>query len=119
MPRNPADPDALSLRPSTGVVRGERARPDFSGVQGDVDTVPATGSDGGASGAESADITPTATGAHHYVVKDGDTLSHIAQRHYGRASDWRRIYDANRATIANPDLIHPGQQLVLPPIDEP
>ena len=114
MPRT-TDPDALSLKPSTGVVRGERARPDFSGVEGSADTVPATGN---ASGTESAAVTPSSTGAQHYVVKSGDTLSHIAQRHYGRASDWRRIYDANRATINNPDMIHPGQELVLPPVDE-
>lgn len=116
MPRT-TDPDALSLKASTGVVRGERARPDFSGVEGSADTVPATDGDA-ASGADAADPTPSATGARHYVVKDGDTLSHIAQRHYGSASDWRRIYEANRGTIANPDMIHPGQELVLPSPDD-
>ena len=45
-------------------------------------------------------------------------IAHIAQRHYGSASDWRRIYEANRGTIANPDMIHPGQELVLPSPDD-
>lgn len=114
MPRT-TDPDSLSLKPSSGQVRGERARPDFSGVDGSADTVPATEGDGRASDAASASATPTGNGAHSYTVRAGDTLSHIAQRYYGKASDWRRIYDANRATIENPDLIHPGQQLTIPP----
>ena len=49
-----------------------------------------------------------------YVVKPGDSLSKIAQRVYGNVNDWRKIYDANRDTIQNPDLIHPGQTLRLP-----
>jgi len=113
MPRT-TDPDALSLKPASGTVRGERARPDFSGVQGSADTVPASGE---ASDATASEPTPSSTGSHRYVVKAGDTLSHIAQRHYGRASDWRRIYEANRGTIANPDMIHPGQELELPQAD--
>ena len=114
MPKT-TDPDSLSLKPSSGQVRGERARPDFSGVQGSADTVPATDGDGQASDAASADTTPSGNGTRSYTVKAGDTLSHIAQRYYGKASDWRRIYDANRGTIENPDLIHPGQQLSIPP----
>jgi len=49
-----------------------------------------------------------------YTVKSGDTLSKIAKHHYGDASQWRRIYDVNRETISNPDLIHPGQKLYIP-----
>jgi nucleoid-associated protein YgaU len=35
---------------------------------------------------------------------------------------WRRLIEANRANLAhrdNPDLIYPGQVLVLPPVSEP
>lgn len=49
-----------------------------------------------------------------YTVKSGDTLSAIAKREYGDAGDWRRIYEANRDQIDNPDLIHPGQELKIP-----
>lgn len=49
-----------------------------------------------------------------YEVKSGDSLSKIAKQYYGNANDWRRIYDANRDQIKNPDLIHPGQRLVIP-----
>lgn len=49
-----------------------------------------------------------------YTVQAGDSLSKIAQREYGDASQWRRIYEANRDQIKNPDLIHPGQTFRIP-----
>jgi hypothetical protein len=48
-----------------------------------------------------------------YVVVKGDCLSRIAERVYGRQI-WRVIFNNNRATIKNPDLIFPGQDLTLP-----
>ena len=53
--------------------------------------------------------------ARTYTVVSGDTLSKIAKREYGDANKWHAIYDANRDKIKNPDLIHPGQVLTLPP----
>src|SRR5688500_5411139 len=32
-----------------------------------------------------------------YTVKSGDSLSKIAQREYGDAAEWTRIFEANRA----------------------
>jgi nucleoid-associated protein YgaU len=49
-----------------------------------------------------------------YVVVKGDSLSEIAKREYGDVKEWRRIYDANRDIIKDPDLIYPGQTLRLP-----
>jgi nucleoid-associated protein YgaU len=49
------------------------------------------------------------------TVKDGDSLSKIAKRELGDASKWHAIYDANRDKIEDPDLIHPGDVLTLPP----
>jgi nucleoid-associated protein YgaU len=49
-----------------------------------------------------------------YTVKSGDSLSKIAKQYYGDASQWQRIYDVNRETVSNPDLIHPGQKLYIP-----
>lgn len=49
-----------------------------------------------------------------YTVQKGDSLSKIAQQVYGRADKWHAIFDANRDRIDDPDLIHPGQVLVLP-----
>lgn len=52
-----------------------------------------------------------------YTVKAGDSLWKIAQRAdvYGDGDQWRKIYDNNRKVIgANPNLIRPGQKLVIP-----
>ena len=49
-----------------------------------------------------------------YTVVAGDTLSKIAKREYGDAAKWKRIYEANKDTIKNPDLIYPGQTFKIP-----
>jgi len=33
---------------------------------------------------------------------------------YGNENDWHKIFDANRDSIQDPDLIQPGQTLRLP-----
>ena len=52
--------------------------------------------------------------ARTYTVKSGDSLSKIARAVYGDAAQWRRIHEANKQQIPNPDLIHPGQELIIP-----
>lgn len=61
-------------------------------------------------------------GWKRYTVKNrkpSDCLWRIArmQQHYGKKNGklWRRIYDANRNQIKNPNLIHPGMVLMIPP----
>jgi hypothetical protein len=49
-----------------------------------------------------------------YVVQPGDTLSAIAARAYGTASDWPAIWWANRRQLPDPDQITAGQRLQLP-----
>jgi LysM repeat protein len=46
-----------------------------------------------------------------YTVKSGDTLGSIARSH-GLGS-WQGLYAANSSIIRNPNLIFPGQHLVL------
>jgi hypothetical protein len=53
-------------------------------------------------------------GAGWYVVQGGDTLWHIALAHYGNGRAWRRILDANRRTIPDPDRINACQRLYIP-----
>ena len=38
-----------------------------------------------------------------------------AKRELGDANKWQAIFEANKDKIKNPDLIHPGQVLTLPP----
>lgn len=50
-----------------------------------------------------------------YVVKPGDTLSSIAQAHYGNANRWPEIYRTNRHLIGgNPDKLAAGLRIILP-----
>ena len=75
-------------------------KPDFSDVQG---------------GSSTTDPSrPLSHAARSYTVVAGDSLSKIAKRFYGQASDWRRIYEANRDSIKDPDLIYPGQTFTIP-----
>jgi nucleoid-associated protein YgaU len=52
-------------------------------------------------------------GFRQYTVVPGDTLAKIAQRpeHYGDASKWPRILEANHDQINDPNQILPGQVL--------
>ena len=48
-----------------------------------------------------------------YTVKSGDSLWLITKKEGG--SDWNVLYNANKGVIgANPNLIYPGQTLVIP-----
>jgi nucleoid-associated protein YgaU len=49
-----------------------------------------------------------------YVVQEGETLSQIALKFYGKKSAWPRIQAANRATISVDGKVRAGQKLVLP-----
>lgn len=49
-----------------------------------------------------------------YVVKSGDTLWGIAKAYYGNGAEYPKIFNANRNIIKNPNLIYPGQKLVIP-----
>jgi nucleoid-associated protein YgaU len=47
-----------------------------------------------------------------YTVQKGDSLSKIAKKYPGLT--WQKIYEANKDQIKDPDLIYPGQKLVIP-----
>ena len=77
-------------------------KPDFSNVQSQV---------------SSTEQITGGSGERSYTVESGDTLSHIAKAHYGKAGKWRAIFEANRDQIDDPDRIFPGQVLKIPAID--
>jgi len=104
---NEKKPDFSNVR--SGSSSTEQSKPDFSNVQsGASSTEEITGGSGGTGGA----------GETTYTVAKGDTLSHIAKEHYGKASKWHAIFDANRDQIDDPDKIFPGQVLKLPAIED-
>jgi len=79
---------------------GDKPRPDFSNVK--------------AGGSSTAPAPKSPAAPRTYTVAAGDSLSKIAKHLYGDANAWRRIYEANKDQIKNPDLIHPGQVLKIP-----
>ena len=82
----------------------EKPKADFSNVQS-----------GSSTNAPEVPAPPAGQAAGRtYTVKSGDSLSAIARQEYGDASAWRRIYEANRDQISDPDMIHPGQELKIP-----
>lgn len=51
-----------------------------------------------------------------YEVKKGDSLSKIAKEVYGDAMKYNHIFEANKPMLKDPNLIYPGQKLVIPPL---
>lgn len=54
------------------------------------------------------------SGLVRHEVAAGESLSKISKKYYGDIMKWELIYEANKHSIPNPDLIYPGQILVIP-----
>ncbi len=50
----------------------------------------------------------------YHMVAAGDTLGHISQKYYGKASAYMKIFEANRDILDDPNLIKVGQKLKIP-----
>jgi nucleoid-associated protein YgaU len=70
------------------------ARADFSNVQ--------------------SQVSPIVDEATNYAVMAGDNLTKIAKQFYGEGNAWKRIFDANRDQLVDPDHIKAGQMLKIP-----
>lgn len=84
--------------------------------------------DGGAKSPYSSPTTPAAydysstptttsgamTGGQSHTVAKGDTLYSLARKYYGNQSKWKDIYEANKASIPNPNTLKVGQKLIIP-----
>lgn len=81
--------------------KDEKKKADFSNVQS------------GSSTAAKPETRP-ADAARTYTVKSGDSLWKISEQIYGNGNDWRRIFEANRDRIKDPDVIQPGWVLSIP-----
>lgn len=55
-----------------------------------------------------------APSADSHVVQTGESLWLIAKKYYGDGSEWRRIYEANKNTISDPNKISSGMNIVIP-----
>ncbi len=61
-------------------------------------------------------VAPLPPEKQFYTVKKGDYLSKIAKEVYGDAKKYPVIFEANKPMLKDPDLIYPGQVLVIPPL---
>lgn len=77
--------------------RDKKKKPDFSNVE-----------------SGSSSTAPEPEEVRTYTVEEGDTLWDISERFYGSGNEWRRIYEANRDRIEDPDVIQPGWELTIP-----
>ncbi|MBV1923875.1 MAG: LysM peptidoglycan-binding domain-containing protein [Flavobacteriaceae bacterium] len=51
---------------------------------------------------------------HRHTVASGESLSKIAKHYYKDPMKYHAIFKANSDILKNPDVIHPGQELVIP-----
>jgi len=85
----------------------KKVDPSYSDLTADITVSAAPAGQGGPAGAVSAP-------AGSYTVKKGDTLSKISKQFYGDANAYKKIFDANRDQLKDPDKIQPGQVLRIP-----
>lgn len=57
---------------------------------------------------------PAASQARVHVVQPGETLYSIAKRYYGQGKQWRRVFQANKNRIIDPNRIKAGMKLIIP-----
>ena len=88
---------------------------DFSGVKTSIDTTAEKVEKADFSGVSTSIDTTAEVVGGSYTVQKGDSLSKIAKQHLGDANAWKKIFEANRDVLDDPDKIFPGQTLKLPP----
>ena len=83
----------------------KRVNPQIDDITADITVDPARAK---------ATIPGTTPAARTYTVKAGDSLSKISKQFYGDANAYKKIFDANRDQLKDPDKIQPGQVLRIP-----
>ena len=78
------------------------------------DVVEAEKAEAEAAAAEEGKAGEDAWESRTYTVKSGDTLGKIAKEFYGNASQYPKIFEANRPMLSDPNKIYPGQVLRIP-----
>jgi nucleoid-associated protein YgaU len=64
--------------------------------------------------ATDSDAAPEPFDPRVIIVRRGDTLWQIAERHYGSGSKYTQIFQTNKGQIRNPNLIYPSQRFNVP-----
>jgi nucleoid-associated protein YgaU len=88
----------------------KKVDPGYSDLTADISVAAGAAASAGQGGPAGGATAPTKS----YTVQKGDTLSKIAKQFYGEPNEYRRIFDANRDQLKDPDKIQPGQVLRIP-----
>jgi LysM repeat protein len=67
-----------------------------------------------ASGKKKSGATKASSSARYHTVTNGETLSGIAKKFYGKASRWKKILDANSKILPRPTALRVGMVLLIP-----
>lgn len=67
-----------------------------------------------AAAAAAASSTPATPAARTYTVQPGDSLSKISKQFYGDATQYMKIFEANKDKLSDPDKIKAGMNLLIP-----
>jgi len=93
---------------TAGNIKGVKA------VHADALTVRAAAAPAAVAAAAPSAATAEEEPGEYYTIKSGDTLSGIAKKHLGNAMAYKKIFEANREVIKDPDKIYPGQKIFIP-----
>lgn len=91
--------------------------PGVGGAPMPEDQAPEAGMAGPVTDEPMVDAPPAVAGPFDtYAVQKGDSLWSIAAKPevYGKASQWRKIFDANRDLLKTPDQVRQGMTLKIP-----
>jgi tetratricopeptide (TPR) repeat protein len=65
-------------------------------------------------GSQSEEATAKKSSSRTYVVQSGDTLASISRKFYKSPARWKKILNANRKSIDDPEKLRIGQRLIIP-----
>jgi nucleoid-associated protein YgaU len=57
---------------------------------------------------------PAESSTRTHIVRQRETLSAISMQYYGTPNRWRKIADANKDVLKDPNKIRPGTRLTIP-----
>jgi LysM repeat protein len=114
-PRQPGETESDPLRPALARTNPAETSPSHNR---DWQPIPRKSSPGAtAAGAGPAADTPArGTKPRTHTIQSGETLSSIAEQHYGASKYYRQIYEANRDRLRSINDVPEGVTLVLPEV---
>jgi len=65
-------------------------------------------------GLQSEEATAKKSSSRTYVVQSGDTLASISRKFYKSPARWKKILNANKKSIDDPEKLRIGQRLIIP-----